>query len=597
MANNLRPLSRLLVAAVLAFVVTISLSWTVASRHTTHAEGVDAGYQVVRIYYDDIQELEGLAAYDVWEVNNTAEKYVLAAVDQSDYEELAAAGWRLDLDINAMADVRHSAISNDFVEGYRTVDELYADMNTLAQNYPQLAQVITYGQSECLAAGGCETPGGDLLAGYDLRALRITNDTIPGASTINENDIVLGEKPVLFLMANIHAREITTPELAMRLAEWLLDGYGQNAEATWLVDWHEIWIVPTANPDGHWLVELGTTPDYGGSPFFHRKNANQDADGDGIVDCDQWPSSDFSQFGVDLNRNHTFGWGLPGSSGQPCDLTYRGPSAASELEVSSLESLIGSLIPDQRGEDLNDPAPDDTKGLFITLHSYSNLVLWPWGASYDDAPNRDGLKAIGDKLASFNGYLSCQPTDCLYAASGASDDWAYGTLGIPAFTFEIGDEFMPNISEVDSTQWPENKLSFIYAARIARTPYLTALGPDSMNASATADHGTAMFEVVLNDLYTGNQTIAAGELSIDKPFWLEDSVSIPMSAIDGSFDSQIETTTAVMDVDGLTPGRHLVYFRGQDSGGNWGAVTAAFLEIDEQGTLTHQSFVPMIVKP
>ena len=40
----------------------------------------------------------------------------------------------------------------------------------------------------------------------------------------------------------------------------------------------------------------------------------------------------------------------------------------------------------------------------------------------------------------------------LYPTSGTSDDWAYGDLGIAAFTFEMGTTFMPAYSIVDAEQ-------------------------------------------------------------------------------------------------------------------------------------------------
>ncbi len=70
------------------------------------------------------------------------------------------------------------------------------------------------------------------------------------------------------------------------------------------------------------------------------------------------------------------------------------------------------------------------------------------------------------------GYTS-ESSSSLYPTAGDSTDWVYGELGIPAFTFELGDSFMPLYSEVDSRQWPKNKPILIYAAEIARVPYKT----------------------------------------------------------------------------------------------------------------------------
>jgi carboxypeptidase T len=535
---------------------------------------------VLRVYYHSIRDIERLQEFDLWEYNNLKEGYVLVSADNLIYDRLNGEGWRIEIDPKATSQLQQmSRKTSLFQEGYRTVDELYEDLTTANEQYPDMTELVAYGHSYCQSVSGCTTPGGDIQPGYDLLAIRVTNERISGHSDIQPSGISQGTKPVFFLMANIHAREITTPELAMRFLDWLLEGYSVDADRTWLIDWHEIWIVPTANPDGHWLVTLGTNEHYGGAPFTQRKNANRDVDSNGIADCQQWPPASFAQYGIDLNRNHSFGWGLPGSSSEPCSLLYRGPTEASELEVAYLEELIRVLIPDQRGPELTDAAPKETTGMFITLHSYSNLILWPWGFLYVDAPNKSDLKAIGDRLALFNRYLSCQPTECLYAANGTSDDWAYGELGIPAFTFEVGYEFMPPYGEIDAVQWPANRPAFYYAASIARTPYKTIHGPDTHDISITGSDLYLTLSAVIDDTLNGEHRIAAAAFSIDDPHWVEGVEEVAMTAVDGEFDSSVEYVGATIDVSGLTPGqRHMVFIRGQDDMGNWGPVSAAYLE-------------------
>ena len=173
---------------------------------------------VIRIYYDDLKDLGQLQAYDVWEFNNLAEKYVLAAVDTAGYQSLIRQGWTVTVEPDAAELYLRSAAGDEaFYNGYRTVDELYADLEYLNTNVPDLTELVVYGQSHCLAKGGCTTLGGDVLPGYPLQAFRITNEGIPGSSNLSGQSISQGTKPVFFLMANIHSREITTPELAMRL--------------------------------------------------------------------------------------------------------------------------------------------------------------------------------------------------------------------------------------------------------------------------------------------------------------------------------------------------------------------------------------------
>jgi hypothetical protein len=531
-----------------------------------------------------------LSEYDVWEYNNIAEKYVLVSLDENGYGRLQAQGWRLIVDEAASAMVRYGRSPATFYDGYRTVDELYTDLAALNAAYPTLTEVVDYGDSYCQALGGCTTLGGEMQPGYDLLAIRVSNEAISGTSTISGTTIISGTKPLFFLMANIHAREITTPELAMRMLDWLIGGYGVDAEATWLVDWHEIWIVPTANPDGHWLVELGEAPPYGG-PFFQRKNADQDADEDGSDDCPIWPPLSFIQYGVDLNRNHSFQWDAPGgASASPCSQTYRGPVPSSEPEVAQLQALIQKLIPDQRGPDPADAAPDTTAGILITLHSYSELVLWPWGYTTAAAPNKSGLQAIGDKLATYNSYTSCQPSLCLYTASGTSDDWAYGELGIPAFTFEVGQEFMPPYSQVDAIQWPANGPAFQYAAKIAGRPYFTVQGPDALDITTTPAGSSAItLTAVIDDSQNGNQPITGAAYTLDRPYWSTGIVSHTLMAADGLFDSPVETVTAVVATDSLNAGRRLLFVRGQDADGRWGPLSAVFL-----GEQPYRFYLPVI---
>ena len=52
------------------------------------------------------------------------------------------------------------------------------------------------------------------------------------------------------------------------------------------------------------------------------------------------------------------------------------------------------------GPNDNDAAPSDTSGIHIDIHSYSELVLWPWGSTNQAAPNGSALQTLGRKFAS-----------------------------------------------------------------------------------------------------------------------------------------------------------------------------------------------------
>ena len=63
------------------------------------------------------------------------------------------------------------------------------------------------------------------------------------------------------------------------------------------------------------------------------------------------------------------------------------------------------------------------------------------------------------------------------------------------------------------------------------------------------------------------------------PPWDAATTARAMAATDGAFDISREAVTATLDTTGLDEGRHIVYVRGQDGEGNWGAVSAAFLDV------------------
>ena len=52
----------------------------------------------------------------------------------------------------------------------------------------------------------------------------------------------------------------------------------------------------------------------------------------------------------------------------------------------------------------------------------------------------------------------------------------------------------------------------------------------------------------------------------------------PMTAVDKTFDQKAESVEALLDASGLSDERHILFVRGQDTEGNWGAFSAIFLE-------------------
>jgi carboxypeptidase T len=437
---------------------------------------------------------------------------------------------------------------------YETVEETFAAAQAFVTAKPNLASWTAVGSSWEKNQGA---------GGYDINVLKLTNR------------LVGGSKPKLFINSAIHAREYATAPLVLEFARWLVNGYGVNADATWILDHHEVHLMLHTNPDGRKKAETGLS---------WRKNTNNNH-------C-----ANTNTRGVDLNRNFGFTWNTTagaGSSADQCNLTYRGPSASSEPEVQAVEAYVRSLWADRRGPGQNDAAPADTSGIHLDIHSYSQLVLWPWGTTTTPAPNGTALQTLGRKFAFFNGYTPQQAIG-LYPTDGTSDSVSYGELGVAAYTIELGTAFFESCASFTNTIKPNNLPALIYAAKVVRTPYITPAGPDvtalSLSGGASGAGVQAGVSLTLSASATDTrfnnnngveptQTIAAAEFYVDVPPWMVGAVALPLSASDGAFNASTEGLTGTINTTGLTLGKHIVYVRSRDANGDWGAVTAEFLNI------------------
>lgn len=512
---------------------------------------------VARIYFRNQADANQLAErYDVWQITRAtpnAQPYMMALVSTADLLHLRAQGYRVEIDQDKTTQVAQPRLiassQQSGIPGYacyRTVEETYSTLATLATTHPQLATWTDIGNS-----WQKETQGAN--AGYDIYALKLTNSAIPGP------------KPVFLLIAAIHAREYATAELATRFAEALVAKYKVDPDVTWLLDYFEVHIVPQTNPDGRKLAESGQ---------LWRKNTNNT---DGCLISSVW--------GTDLNRNSSFHWDTGGSSDFACDITYHGSGPGSEPETQSIEQYIQALFPDQRGPNDSDPAPITAQGVFISLHSYGELVLFPWGYTTSPSPNNAGLQTLGRKFGYANGYQVCTGPNCLYSTSGTTDDFAYGELGVASYTIELGQNFFESCDFFENNILPQNLPALYYAAKAARRPYETPAGPEVLQPTVTYTGTTALLKATIDDTrYNSNgwgleatQPISAVRLTIDMPSWITGTQSYTLTASDGNFDTNVEAVAGVIDISSWQPGKRLVLLEGQDQAGNWGAPTGLFV--------------------
>jgi len=234
--------------------------------------------------------------------------------------------------------------------------------------------------------------------GRQIRGIRITG---PGSN-----------KPAVQFNGCHHAREWISVMVPMWIADKLVYEYDTNPQIRSLVDRVEWFIIPIVNVDGYaysWSTDR-----------MWRKNRHA-------------PPPGSSCYGVDDNRNYGVGWGGGGSSSNPCDETYRGTAAFSEPETAAMRDFT-----------LAHP------NIVVTMsyHSYSQLILSPWGYTSALPPDNDLFlamdEAMHDAILAVHGmqYDYGPIYSTIYQASGGDVDWYYGhdpNNPIFAFTIELRD--------------------------------------------------------------------------------------------------------------------------------------------------------------
>ena len=264
-----------------------------------------------------------------------------------------------------------------------------------------------------------------------------------------------GERRGVMVVGGTHSRELMNPDAIIELAVDLfvshINGtdivYGNKtwaaADIKLILETLDLWLVPCMNPDGR---EYVMTVDN-----LWRKN-RRDNPG---TECD----------GVDLNRNFDVVWGV--TQGQTscaqCSEVYCGPQAFSEPETRNIRNVL------------------DTKRIncFVDVHSYSELVLWPWGHApsqttdatkrfttlptgtcapigvpgyqeYIPPQDRQRFQTVGGRIVSAIAAVrgrtyTSEPSIALYPTTGTQSDYAYARhiansklVKTYGFTFETG---------------------------------------------------------------------------------------------------------------------------------------------------------------
>jgi len=276
--------------------------------------------------------------------------------------------------------------------GYHNYDELVADLETLAADYPDICTLTDMGT-------------GHVELGQ-IWLLKISDD-------VANNDP--GEADLLITGVH-HAREPMSLEVPLAFAKYLCENYAGRQSVQYVVDNLEFYIMPCMNVDGYIYDDIENERN------MWRKNG-YDWPGDEPIDYGIGRGT-----GVDPNRNYTYMWGYDedGSSSNWWDQTYRGPSAGSEPE--------NQIIMDLAGEKRFKAA--------ISYHSYSELILRPWGY-IDDYCDDDDIfvemsEVLNEKIYEHLGYYYEAGGGWeLYNTNGDFVDYMYGERGVLGVTIEL----------------------------------------------------------------------------------------------------------------------------------------------------------------
>ncbi|CAK9834108.1 Carboxypeptidase B [Anthophora retusa] len=210
-------------------------------------------------------------------------------------------------------------------------------------------------------------------------------------------------KPAIFIDAGIHAREWIAPATALYIIDLMV---ANHKSLLTNVDWY---ILPVLNPDGYEFTHTAT------SNRLWRKTRSSRGSG-----CR----------GVDGNRNYDMQWMSTGASNNPCSDTYAGPKPFSEVETQHMRDFILA----RKGQ----------IKAYISLHSYGQYILYPWGYTSKLPANEPELRNLASNCAKAiaktrkTKYTYGTSANHLYPAAGGSDDWAMDKAGVSlSYTYEL----------------------------------------------------------------------------------------------------------------------------------------------------------------
>lgn len=380
--------------------------------------------------------------------------------------------------------------------GFLTLAEVVQQIDSMHLLYPSLVSA--------------KDSIGHTIEGRSIYALKISDN--PSVHESNE--------PEVLFTALHHAREPEGMMTVIYFMWWLLENYGNEPEATYLVNNRQLWFIPVVNPDGY-VYNQTTNPGGGG---MHRKNRREV----GSVNK-----------GVDLNRNYGpfFMWNssnIAGSSDDVNNETYRGASPFSEPETEAVKNFM---------------ANHDFKTC-LNYHTYGNYLIYPWGYSSGESNDSLQYRYWSFAMAQHNRYsIGTDMQTVGYSTRGNSDDFMFSDSGkakTVAMTPEVGTTgFWPSQNEIIPLA-QENVLQNTLAAHYA--------GSLMEVFSFERNHNTIQLELI----NSGIAPSSASTLYCSSPNSIvSPSIEIPPAA---SFEKKkVSIAYSALRVDGPSAARVTVF--------------------------------------
>lgn len=334
--------------------------------------------------------------------------------------------------------------------GFLTYQEFLDEIDAMTAQYPNLisakAPISTF----------------QTIGGRSIYYLRLSDNP-----NTDEGDA----EPEILYTAVHHAREPNSLSEVIFYMWYLLENYATDPEVKYLVDNTEMYFVPMVNPDGY-IYNQTTDPNGGG---MWRKNRRNNGGGD---------------YGVDLNRNYSYGWGTTGVSMDPGNDTYPGTGAFSEAETQAIKWFC---------ENRN----------FVyafNAHTYGNDILHPIGTTVAEyAVDHDYFEAFTHHMIIYNGYTAMKSSS-LYPASGDSDDYMYkvDTVVKPKIF-----AMTPEVSNTSGGFWPASTqitgicqdmvFPNMILAHLSRIYYVTTDTDPSSVATTTGNFNHSSYRLGIED--------------------------------------------------------------------------------------------------